>query len=250
MNENLAGLLRWTNGNCLTVNASKTKFVLFGNQGGTLELRIGDTNLSRCNQYDYLGIRLDDGLTFKPLIESLLSNCNARLFTLSHFRKYLDQSIAAQIYRSIIMAKLQYGLLFTMCALKGEHAKIQRVQNHALRICGLAGRYVSNLTVHKHFKVLPIMLQCKLDIMISMYKRTLRETTRATSEGVLTHSQCVASIPVPHRNSTKFLNSIAYRGPLIWETIPHHMKGIQDLDSFKKCARLLVMQEFDVLTFI
>lgn len=131
-----------------------------------------------------------------------------------------------------------------------ERGKIQKVQNRALRICGLAGRYTSNLTLHRHFKVLPIMLRCKLDILVAMHKRLTREPTPGTSEGVSTWAQSVPTIPVPRARSARFMNSIAYQGPLIWESIPPYMKGIRDLESFKKCARLLVMQDFESLTCV
>lgn len=223
------------------VNASKTKFLLFGNQNvlkthGNLTLLIGDTILSKCSYYDYLDIRLDDGLTFKPHIQNLILNCNSRLFTLSHIRKYLDRKTTIAIYKNIIMAKLQYGLLFTICALKGERAKIQKVQNRVLRICGLAGRYVSNLTLHRELKVLPISLRCKFDIMVAMFKRSARDTSLNIPQGVVTRAQSVPSIHVLRPHTARFRNSISYQGPLIWESIPHHWKRIQDLDTFKRSA--------------
>lgn len=124
MNRNLSKLVDWTTGNRLTVNAAKTKFVVFGNQRfvnvNDIDLRIGETRLSMCDKYDYLGMKLDSNLSFKPHIQSLITNCNARLTSLCKIRKYIDADVATKIYKAIILSKLQYGLVFILNATQSE----------------------------------------------------------------------------------------------------------------------------------
>lgn len=117
-----------------------------------------------CTEYVYLGIRLDNRLSFVPHIGNLIRNCNIRLCTLSKIRKYIDVRTAILIYKAIVMLKLQYGLIFSMNALQQYKQKLQVVQNRALRICCLAGRYVSNYSLHQRHHVLPISLHTKLDL--------------------------------------------------------------------------------------
>lgn len=100
----------------------------------------------------------------------MVSNCNATLFTLCKVRKYIDAGTAVKIYKSIIPSKMQYGLLVTLNCTQSEQGKIQKLQNRALRICLLAGRYVSNLTLHNCCNVLPIALRCKVKLLNLMYK--------------------------------------------------------------------------------
>lgn len=136
-----------------------------------LNLFIGPTNLEICHEYDYLGKHLDSRLSCTPHIKNVIRNCNARLCTLSKLRKYVDTKTAVIIYESIIMSKLQYGLVFSVNALQKYRQKLQVTQNRALRICGLATRHVSNYFLHQSQHVLPIILRCKLELLTLMFKK-------------------------------------------------------------------------------
>lgn len=118
MNRNLSKLNHWACNNKLTINASKTKYMLFGKrQSGQVPyptLLIGSNELKHCDQFDYLGVRLDTCLSFKPHIQNVLANCNARLVTLCKIRRYIDCRTATLIYKSIIMSKMQYGMVFVL----------------------------------------------------------------------------------------------------------------------------------------
>lgn len=106
MNRNLAKLQDWSLVNRLTINALKTKFLLF--RGSVkkpvreLVLYIGYTKLSTCINYDYLGFKLDTILSFKDHINSVIANCNARLFTLCKIRKYIDRSTALRFTNPLL----------------------------------------------------------------------------------------------------------------------------------------------------
>lgn len=124
---------------------SKKKYILFCRSSviapdNRVNLYLGREKLDYCTEYVYLGIRLDNHLSFVSHIEGLIRNCNTHLCTLSKIRKYIDVRTAILIYKAIVMAKLQYGLVFSINALQRYRQKLQVVQNHALRICSLAGR--------------------------------------------------------------------------------------------------------------
>lgn len=139
-----------------------------------VNLFIGPSKLEVCQEYDYLGVRIDNRLSFIPHIENVIRNCNARLCTLSKIRKYIDVKTAVTIYKSTIMSRLQYGLVFSVNALQKYRQKLQVIQNRALRICSLTNRYVSNYSLNQLHHVLPFNLRSKLDLLILMFKLVRR----------------------------------------------------------------------------
>lgn len=157
------------------------------NKSHNVSLYIGPTKLDTCPYSDYLGIRLDSKLSFELHIDKVLNSCNARLCTLSKIRKYIDERTAVTIYKSIIMSKLQYGLVFTGNVTQKYQDRLQVIQNRALRICSLAKRYVSNISLHLHH-VLPMMLRFRMDLLILMYKVVARNYVSVTDSRSITSS--------------------------------------------------------------
>lgn len=115
------------------------------------------------------------------------------------------------------MAKLQYGLVFTLNARASERAKVQKLQSRALSICFLATGYVSNLSLHRLSNGLPIGLRAQHDLMILMFKRTQR-------------GQCESR---PDRITRLSAGSAAYQGPTGWQLLPPGLRQIGELSHFK-----------------
>lgn len=112
----------------------------------------------------------------------------------------------SRIYKGIIMAKLQYGLVFSVNALQSDRKKIQVLQNRALRICTQSTRYVTNHSLHTSCNVLPISLRIKLDLLILMFKKI-------HSNGMQAQSQ---------PKSQRFRNSVTYRPSLLGRVVTTH----------------------------
>lgn len=66
---------------------------------------------------------------------------------------------------------MNYGLILCIGAMKKSLRRLQVVQNKALRVCLLAGRYESNYRLHVTVKTLPVQLQLKRDFYMQMHNR-------------------------------------------------------------------------------
>lgn len=176
MNGNLKILEQWWTNDRLTVNSKKTKYVLFGKtricqSDHGFNLNVCGDRLQSAQRYNYLGITLDNLLTFKPQIDRTVATCNNLLFSLAKIRRFITGPIAIQLYKSLIMSRLNYDSLLCLGASKHDLTKLQKVQNRALRICLCADRYTSNLKFHIDANVLPVSLRMKLDTYKCMYRR-------------------------------------------------------------------------------
>lgn len=169
-------------------------------------------------------------------------------------RRYIDQKTAGLIYKAIIMSKLQYGLVFSGSALPKERHKIQLLQNRALRVCGLSNRRRSNYSLHQEFRVLPINLRCKIDLLCLMHKSVSRQLASGNNTVSTNRSQTRLmsgpSLPVPRPFSSVFLRSISYVGPIEWQKLPAQIRSIGDLAQFKRCIKHMINTEFDGMSNI
>lgn len=86
------------------------------------------------------------------------------------------------------MSRLQYGCFLYANATKKHQHQLQKIQNKALRICYLATRYTSNISLHRSAEVWPLYLRGKLDLAKLMYRISRRQAKNA--EGLINPGEC------------------------------------------------------------
>jgi hypothetical protein len=117
-NEELENAQQWFVTNKLTLNVSKTKYILFKNKdehvhagklyAGKDEIeRVGE----RCKEryVRFLGIYIDENLTFEGHINKLKSKLNSGIYAISTCNKIVPIRIRKSIYRSLFESHLRFG---------------------------------------------------------------------------------------------------------------------------------------------
>ena len=113
MSEDLNILCTWCNKNHLTINLKKTKLMLFGTRnmsktGIQYDTFMDGYKLQYVKHFNYLGIKLENTLTFENHANETIRMVAHKLYSLSRIRKYINIGQAITIYRSMIVP---YGLI-------------------------------------------------------------------------------------------------------------------------------------------
>ena len=130
-------VFNWFSQSGLVIHTGKTKIELFNPP--TLcpnppNILMGDTRLECCTSYEYLGIILDDCITFKTTISKNVSSASNRCYMLGSMRRRMSLNTAVLVYKQTIMPVLEYcGYLFNG-VIQTQHKRLQMVQNRGLRI--------------------------------------------------------------------------------------------------------------------
>jgi len=117
--------------NLLTLNSSKTEFLLIGlkNQLAKIHNSSLDTSHSARN----LGFIFDEHLTFADQITALSKACYYHIRQLRCIRPYLDSSTACTIATSIVHCKLDYCNSLYYKLPKSQFSRLQQIQNSLAR---------------------------------------------------------------------------------------------------------------------
>ena len=148
LNSDLTNLCQWFNNNFLTLNVSKCKFVLFGSQRkvrscSQLSLKINDHVLERKDSFKYLGVTIQENLSWSDHIEILSRKISQRLSLLRRIRHLLPLHARLTIYNSLILPLFDYGDIAWGDKNNIVHMDhLQILQNNAARII---------LDLHKYF---------------------------------------------------------------------------------------------------
>ena len=121
MNSELAKLQDWFTANKLTINIKKSNFVVFHpsrmQQKLQVDIKLTDYKTSKfiyLEQKDYvkyLGVLLDNKLSWKPHVDYILSNKVSRIVSiLSKLRHSLPRDILLKVYKSLLQPLLLYGI--------------------------------------------------------------------------------------------------------------------------------------------
>ena len=126
--------------------------------------------------FSYLGIILDNRLTFEKIINKTISRVNGRLITFARIRKYLDVHTSTTIYTQTIVPILDYMSIVTNSSSQCKIKKLQPLQNRAIRTIEKRRGYVSTADMKElHSKLNLRMLheRRKIFMLKLMFKLTI-----------------------------------------------------------------------------
>ena len=140
LNSDLERISAWLYANKLTLNAKKTKTMLFGtNQrlarlDTELSVTAGDIELEQVPCFKYLGLHFDPVLNWKQHTEFTSKKISQRIGVLKRTRNCLTTDTANLLYKSLILPIISYGDTVWSKGVKANLVRLQRLQNRAGRV--------------------------------------------------------------------------------------------------------------------
>ena len=152
VNHDLRLLCHWLRANKISLNASKTEIIIFKRKNKQIQkhlnFRVSGQKIEITNSVKYLGIQLNDSLTWKTHLISLLPKLNRAIGLLSKIRCYTPKYLLKTIYYSLFNCHLIYACQVWGHEKSALFRKIENLQDKALRIinflpnnCPISGTY-------------------------------------------------------------------------------------------------------------
>ena len=95
-----------------------------------INLSIDGHNLERVRSFDFLGLTINENLNWKDHIHKVSTKISKVIGILARTKKFLNSSILAKIYNSLILSRINYGIL----CWGFEHKRIYQLQKKAIRL--------------------------------------------------------------------------------------------------------------------
>ena len=135
---NFAKVNDWLVNNSLFIHQGKTECVLFGTGSrlatANLSVNIDGKELTRVAEYKYLGVTLDESLSWNAHVNYLISKVSKRIGILGRTRRSISMHTAGIIYRSFILPVLDYCDTVWNCCGRTNADNIEKLQRRAARI--------------------------------------------------------------------------------------------------------------------
>ena len=175
MNEDLKYLFTWLCANRLSLNVSKTEFIIFKpprlNLQNRITLKLNGTTIYESKQIKYLGLLLDERLTWKAHIIELRKKLARAVGILYKLKGNCPDNILKSIYFSLFHSHISYGLLVWGNASNFLTDPIFRLQKKAIRIITNSDYLAKTSPLFKHLNILKLndLIEHKLACLMWEY---------------------------------------------------------------------------------
>ena len=173
VNKDLKTLINWLNASKICFNVSKTELFLFRSAKKQmdfgLKLKLNGKKLCPTNSVKYLGIKIDEHLTWKPHIDGISAKlCKANAM-LSKIRHFVDQKTLKEIYHAIFESHLHYSSLVRAPNFNSKET-LFTLQKKVLRLMSFLRREAHTNPLFKDFNFLKLHDKIALENSIFMHK--------------------------------------------------------------------------------
>ena len=115
MNGELLKLTDWFRANKLSLNISKTNYILFTYQNRqvvtNIDLQLSDISIERTKYTKFLGIYIDEKLKWDEHINVMKTKISKSFFAINKVKHILPRNMLTTLYYSLIYPYLTYGII-------------------------------------------------------------------------------------------------------------------------------------------
>ena len=130
-------------------------------------LKINGQNLDIVDSYKYLGLTLDDKMSFQKHLYQMSGHVNYTIRKVKEIRGYINTQTALTIFNSLVKPHLDYCDIIWDVAGAATKNKIQYIQDKALSIS--CKHETDSKKLHKITKTLPMDIQTEMHLVQHMF---------------------------------------------------------------------------------
>jgi len=265
MNAELHKIANWFKSNKLSLNIKKTKWSLFHRSAkkrflpeSLPKLYIDNINIQRDRVTKFLGVYVDENLSWKYHIDTISNKVSKSIGILYKAREILDKRSLKQLYFAFVNSYINYANIVWASTSKSKLERIYRQQKHSARLINFKDRYthakplledMKALNVYELnvFNILCFMYKCRYNLSPYVFRDIYK--LKPINKYTLRRNQSLLE-PKCRTNFDQF--SITYRGPYLWNKIVLGNFQFSDepsLPFFRSSLKKLIFSLENIVTY-
>ena len=256
--QELNSIHDWLKINKLSLNITKTKAMLFHTSKKQVkypDLYLDNTKIDFVQNFNYLGIIIDNHLTFKSHINMVTNKISRSIGVMKRLKNTIPQSALLLIYNSLILSHMNYGLI-TWGSYIGSNCQLEKLQKRAIRLINNTKYNAHTSPLFRNDHILKFRDLCALHDYTFCYKfahDTLPKYFTSNMGHAITHSYETrqrGQLKIPCVGHEYAKKSISYRYPSVHNTMPQNFKDkiyTHSLQGFKFNIKRTFLQSYELL---
>lgn len=254
--NDLDALAKWMTDNKLTLNANKTKYMIFKSSHARGELNdftlsIHNDKIQRVASFKYLGIILNENLSWSTYINSIRGKLAGVSGAVRRLGNRIHDSTRISLYYSLCNSYLSYLMpVWSTSATQSELKSLQTAQNNAIRnffYYEYNTMHMSTDQIRSHFKILNVKQLVKYNAILLMYKidrkliKSNHTLNRIASHSYETRNSSQPRLTAFRTNTGK--NSVFRACTEQYALLPTALSGVVPTVKFKKQLKTHIINE-------
>ena len=255
VNNELSKVSRWLKLNKLTLNLSKTNFILFRPRQKKLphllEIKIDNTSIQQVSSTKFLGVIINENLTWVDHINMLYNKISKSFGILCRIRYKLHSEGLLLLYNSLIRPYFENCSVIWASNNTTHLIKLQRLQKKIIRIIYNRKWCDHTSPLFNTASLLHITDDNKLQTACFVYKALNKllpqQFQKYFSYNCTFHSyftRQTADIHIDYTRTSVRQYSIKYHGAILWNSLPDELKTLKTVSTFKTHYKNILLANY------
>ena len=255
INHDLDNLTHWFRANKLSLNISKIHYMLISpnreiNALNQNTIKIASDDIERKDCCKFLGIMIDDKLTWSKHIDYIHSKLSRSLYAINRSRYLVPPKYIKTLYDSLVHPYLSYGITLWGGTCKSYLNKICISQKKALRHIHRSSYNAHTNPLFSESKILKLGNLYELEVGKLMYDAIHNTLPMPLSFLYIPNSTVhIFQTPrhEPHvqaRRSMVATNSLTHKAHGIWSATPQQIKELNTRSKFKRSLKREMLSKY------
>lgn len=239
----------------LKLNPSKSKYIIFKSINTNPlnyfnSISFNNKIINSTQIYDYLGLVIDEKLTFSEHINKIMKRIAPYLGVLPRIRYSLNRANLMKIYYSYIHSHITYLLPFWSVAPKCYLKSLSFFQNKVMRVINfkpydfstelLYNESILSFNQLQNYETILLIFK----ILNNLIRSPVPLSTNIQNTGRVTRT-CY-ELRTPNSISISSQKSVIYRGIKLFNDLPVALRSITSMSQFKKNLKEYVFNKFQI----
>jgi hypothetical protein len=251
MNTELEKIVKWLNANKLSLNISKTQYMVFRTQRTKIthskELSISGINLEFVEHAKFLGVYIDYCFTWDKHIQTIKSKISRGTAIIKKAKPVLNMNSLITMYYSFIYPYLSYCVEVWGKAATILLSTLQKLQKQVIRNIRSVHYRAHSAPIFKELGLLNLNQICRYKTIIFMFK-FVKGMLPSIFHEMFTRNCTMRTrqrynLKIPQCRTSAFQKTMRYQGVKEWNSICETLDHLCSVHSFKKRAKKFLLAQ-------
>lgn len=248
----------WFMANKLSLNVSKTNFIIFGYIKPNLDIQIliNDKLIEQLESVKFLGVIIDNKLTWKPHIGNVCSKLSKILGIMYRASRQINSNALKMLYHSLFYPYLIYCSEIWGNTYKSLLAQVIILQKRVIRLLSSVTRNEHTNALFFNLKILKFPDVVKLKTLLFMFKiKQNLLPTKIQSNFHFGNRECKhqtrqrSNFRSTYSRTTLNQHSLSIIGPKLWNCLPSTLTDCKSFFQFKKLTKSNFIDSYQETTY-
>ena len=254
VNTDLVRLNDWMRSNSLTINADKTKYVLFHSKQKKIDynedLHVDQTAIDRVKCIKFLGVMIDEHLEWDHQVKQVINKMIMGNYSIKMVKNMLSVQSKLLVYHANVMSHATYGISAWGPLISDKLLKKLKVQqNNSLRLIFNIHKRGRVTELYKNAKTLKIDDTIKLELIKISHRHIYDQlpTRIRNLFEIQNHEHYTRNrnnLITPHHTTVQYNKCFLGKSPHLWLQLPDNIKDLHKIKNFAKRYSQLSYQAY------